>query len=333
MSTKAKNTLNLCSLIVFFMMVGTYIGGLAVNIQATPINPTSIPTVGNAELQGDIWYVDGNRLNNSGDGKTWASAYKLLATAMAASHADIARSSDRQWAARNTIYVKGDEIEEDITKLAQKTDIIGVGSNSGYGKAGITGTWIIPDTVNYMGCHFYNMMFTDEGATAIWDVDTQSGLEFHECLFDSGTSTTIGIELNESDLLVIDNCEFTVVSATKGFSTAAIVVVNATNVLYDIKITNNIIETAGIGIDWNESDSHNCWIADNYIFATGLVIDDDGDQCRVVNNRLITEVDVDTHGENTGWDFNPNLSVGNELIGSASEVSNTIPIVEESDAT
>jgi hypothetical protein len=305
---------------------------LAPSIKARPTVAVAIPTLGSAELQGDIWYVDGNAATTGGDGKSWASPMQSLITAMAASHADIARSADRQWAARNTIYVKGDEIVEDYTALAQKTDIIGVGSNSGYGKAGITGTWIIPSTTAYMGCHFYNIMFNDAGATPIWDIDGQGGIEFHNCLFDASVASTGGILASECNWLVIDNCEFSAVSQSVEFDTYAIKIEDDTNAIYGVRIMNNIIETAGIGIDWDEASAYNCWVIDNCIYATGLVIDDDGDNTRYVGNKLITAVDVDTHGENTGWDFNPNLSIGNELIGSASEISNTVPIIEESDA-
>jgi len=307
---------------------------LTPHLTATPINPRAVPTLGNAELQGDIWYVDGNMLYDTGTGKSWADAKKYLSSAMALSNADIARDADRQWAARNTIYVRGDTITEDMVILAQKTDIIGVGSNAAFKKPGITGSWIIPGTINYMGCRFINMYFTDTGATAIFDIDAQTGLEFHGCQFESGSGglTTIGLQVEESSFLVVDSCEFSCVSATKGFSASAIKIVNDTGVVYDVKITNNIIEAAGIGIDCDESDLHNGWVTDNYIFSTVQVIDDDGDNLRVVNNKLITSVDIDTHAEETGWDFNPNLSVGNEIIGSASEISNTIPIVEESDA-
>ena len=297
----------------------------------TRINKPSIPTLGNAELQGDIYYVDGNMVNDGGDGKSWASAWKSLNTAMAASNADIARSADRQWAARNTIYVKGDTITEDQTILASKCDIIGVGSYDANSRPGITGSWIIPDTVNYMGCRFYNMYFVDTGATALMDIDSQTGLQFHNCHFESGEDglTTIGLQIEESSFLVIDNCEFGCVSATPGFSTAAIQIVQDTDPIYDCKITNCRILTSGIGIDWNETQSYNCWITDNYIYATGLPIDCESDNVFVVNNRMMTAVDCDTYAVDTGFDFALNCAAGNILMGSGvGAVANEVPPIE-----
>ncbi len=300
---------------------------------ARTIKTVFIPQTGNVELHGDVWYVDGNRPNDGGAGTSWADAFQKLSTAMAVSHADIARTADRQWAGRNTIYVKGDSITEDFTKMAQKTDIIGVGSNSGYDKAGITGTWIIPDTVSYMGCHFYNLMFTDPGANPIFDIDSQGGLEFHNCLFNASGSTTIGLQIEESSWLIVENCEFSAVAAgNPEFTTAAIKIVNDTDRIHGYRIVNNYIETLGIGIDCDESDLQNCWVVGNYIYSQGLTIDDDGDALKCVDNKLITTINVDSHAENTGWDFNPNLAVNNEIIGGTSEVSNNIPIIEESDA-
>ena len=278
----------------------------------------------NGRNPGTTFYVDGNKLT-AGNGSTWETAFNTLSAAMAASHADIAVKADRQWASRNTIYVMGDEITEDLVILAQKTDIIGVGSNDGYGKAGITGTWIIPDTVDYMGCHFYNMMFTDPGATAIFDLDTQGGIEFHNCLFDMGAASTIAVQAEESSWLVINGCEFSAVSATLPWTTVAIVIVQDTNPIYGCKITNNLIMGGAIGIDWNETESYNCWITDNYIRATGLTIDEEGDNVFVVNNRLIT--DVDTTTSTAGYDFNIQLAAGNIQMG-VTGLGDTIPFTK-----
>jgi hypothetical protein len=274
---------------------------------------------------GTIYYVDGNK-SSAGNGTSWDDAYNTLSAAMAASHANIAVTSRRAWATRNTIYVRADEITEDLTTMAQKTDIIGVGSNDGYSKAGITGTWIIPDTVSYLGCRFFNMMFTDDGAGgALFDLDTQGGIEFHNCLFDGGSTDTIAIQAEESSWLVINNCEFSDVSATLPWSASAIKIVDDTNPIYGCKISNNIIMTAGIGIDWDETASYNCWISGNFVRATGLTIDEEGDNVFVVNNRLIT--DVDTTTSTAGYDFNIQLSCGNIQMG-ATGLGDTIPFAK-----
>ena len=317
--------------VIVALVTGLFLG--TIGSAATynqPLYSTTVSTdlqkdAANQRNGGQVYYVDGNVINDQGDGTSWATAYQKLSTAMAASHANIGLASNRAWAARNVIYVRADEITEDITKLAQKTDIIGVGSNDAYGKAGVTGSWIIPDTINYMGCHFYNMMFTDAGATAIFDIDSQTGLEFHDCLFDSGTATTIGLQVEESGWLVVENCEFSRVSASLGFATAAISVVQDTDLFVGIKIIGNKINTAGIGIDWNETESYNCLIADNVIYATGMPIDCESNDVVVVNNRWMT--DINTTTSTAGYNFNIQLSAGNIQMG-ATGLGDTIPFAK-----
>ncbi len=272
---------------------------------------------------GQVYYVDGNRVNDDGDGSTWATAYQLLSSAMAASHASI--GNNRQWAARNVIYVRGDSITEDFTKMAQKTDIIGVGSNDGYAKAGIVGSWIIPDTTNYMGCRFYNVMFTDAGASAIFDLDTQSGIAFYGCLFNSGTLTTIAVQMEESNFITIENCEFSRVNADYGFSASAIKIVNDTAAVYGIRIANNTISTAGIGIDIDETTVYNTFLIGNIIRATGMGIDDESDDVHVINNRWMT--DIDTTTSTAGYDFNIQLSAGNIQMG-VTGLGDTVPFAK-----
>ena len=52
-----------------------------------------------------IYYVEGNAGDDDNDGLTWETAFKTLAVALAASHADIA-SGSTGWASRNVIYLK-----------------------------------------------------------------------------------------------------------------------------------------------------------------------------------------------------------------------------------
>ena len=103
---------------------------------------------------GKVIYVDGNRAAN-GDGTSWENAYNVLASALADSHADIAVSSQRGWADRNKRYVKGDALTEDLTALAQKTDVIGVGSYDANKQPGLIGNHVI-GAINYAGCRFIN---------------------------------------------------------------------------------------------------------------------------------------------------------------------------------
>ena len=277
------------------------------------------------DFEGTVYYVDGNKLVAGTGTGGWDNAFNTLSAAMAASHANIASTSRRAWASRNKIYIRADGITEDITKLCDKTDIIGVGSNDAYnGLAKITGSWIIPDTVSYLGCRFYNMFFTDTGASAIFNVDSQQGLEFHNCRFDATALTTIAIQASESNWMVVDNCDFTIVSSAMPFTASTIKILQGTNAIYGCRISNNRIMGA-IGITCEETQAYGCWITDNYIRSTGLTIDEDSSLIHVINNRLIT--DVDTSTSTAGYKFNIQLAAGNIQMG-ATGLGDSIPFLK-----
>jgi len=279
---------------------------------------TSLASRGIADPSGTVYWVDGNR-STAGNGLTLDTAFNTLSAAMAASHANIAVTSRRKWASRNTIFVIADGITEDITALAQKTDIIGLGSNDAFnGLAKITGSWIIPDTTGYMGCRFYNMFFTDAGATPIWDLDTQGGIEFHNCRFEATALTTIGLQFEECNLLVVNNCKFTYFGGTRGFTTACIVVVSDTDPAYEITFSNNSFISGAVGIDWNEATSYDCWIRDNYFLTDGMCVDtDDITGVMVVENRMVTTLEP---ADNTSNDFNIAYAIRNMVTGASSSL-------------
>ena len=266
---------------------------------------------------GDIFYVDGNMENDDGDGKSWATAFALLSTAMAASHADIAVSADREWASRNVIYVRSDEITEDITTLAQKTDIIGVGSNGAFGYAKVTGAWVVPSTTSYPGCHFYNMQFVDDGAGgALFDVDGQAGLEFHGCYFQCGATDTVALKVSEcSGLRVVGN-RFGEHGSGDFWSVAAIQIDEDTDGFAEVEICYNIIESDAIGIDWNETtDGHTSKIYGNFIRCATYAIDEECGTLLIYDNTMIT-----TARRYQAIDFNVALASNNTLTHSAGTV-------------
>ena len=275
------------------------------------INPRSIPSTGNIELQGDVWYVDGNMASSGGDGKSWASAYQSLATALAASHADIARTADRQWAGRNTIYVKGDSLEEDLVLFADKTDVIGVGAKDSYDMPCIVGNHV---PTNGLSTRFFNIQFRGNvttGGIIMTLASTSSGIVFNGCHFNgwSTTPATIGLKSTASPRLRVENCKF-----LGEFSTSAIHLLTGDG--NGTLIRNNIIQSAGIGIDidsgFSSANEHALCVG-NIIMSTGLCIDDDADTGMFfVDNRGIS---AGTIGANS-YDFAGPYSCGNIISGS-----------------
>lgn len=308
MKSKLGRITRSCLILVMTVLLTA---NLVMTTRAVPLNPRVIPTIGNAQLQGDIWYVDGNMNNDGGNGKSWDSAKKLLSSALALSHADIARSADRQWAGRNTIYVKGDSITEDLTALAQKTDIIGVGSDDAQPRASLIGTISVDSTTNYLGCHFYNMSFEDNDAGGVLiDVDGQTGLWFINCAFVVQATDTVGLKASDASWLEVRDCFFGVMSgAGTGFSTACIVY-DQDNPAYGVTFDGNYLQ-GEVGIDWNETTVNNINIINNQVSVQAMWLDtDDLAGVQVYNNfgtTVVSEVD------NTGSDFNI-IYAGNNII-------------------
>ena len=271
---------------------------------------------GVADPSGRVYFVDGNKIT-AGTGSSWSDAYNTLSAACAASHADMAVSAYRKWAARNTIFVIGDAITEDLTKLAQKTDIIGLGSYNQYKKAGIIGAHVIEAaaTAHYMGCRIYNLQFRDDDAGGIlFDIPiNQNGIEFINCDFQSNATDTIALRLGGCHDTKIAGCTFRTNTSGVGFSTAAIQVSEGAGALTNVNIIGNQINAgAGIGIDWNETTTINSWIIGNYIHSTAAMGIDTDDEAGVMvfDNRILTSGLASA--DNTSNDFNI-LYAGNNV--------------------
>lgn len=271
-----------------------------------------------------IFYVDGNAGDDSWDGLSWGNAFKTLAAGLAASHADIA-SGAPGWAARNIVYCKGDAFEEDLVLLAQKTDVIGVGSYNANAKCGLIGNHIPTGAATCAyGTRFFNMHFKAgaEGGD-IWTFDTHSvqpafiGCEF---VADSTTAATGAIVTAATDFLRIIGCEF-----RGAFSDCTIEIGDGD--CRGLRIIDNYIEGAvGIEIATGATISHsmNPLIKDNVISATGLTIDDEDNTSRVVGNYLISAATTTA----TAVDINLPTSAGNYL--SFATVNSVYPYVDSS---
>lgn len=236
---------------------------------------------------GTTYYVDGNAGSDANDGLSWEYAFKTLAVALAASHAKIAADSTG-WASRNRIFIKGDSFEEDLTKLAQKTDIIGVGSCDHHPQARIIGNHVI-GTTSYMGCRFFNVAFKAKAAGGvIMTLPTeQSGISFINCFFDgrSTTAATKAILATAVEQLTIEGCRF-----VGKFSTATIDI--GTGSSRALLIKDNLIESGAIGISVHSgltcADAV-AMIINNVFDVVTLVIDENSDKVIVGGNRGRTQ--------------------------------------------
>jgi hypothetical protein len=237
-----------------------------------------------------VYFVDCNCGSDGNGGTSWDDALKTLTKAMELSHADIA-SGAYGWAARNAIYVRADQTKdadgEDFTKLAQKTDIIGVGSVDHLMGARIIGNHVIGAGA-YMGCRFINMIFKCPAAGGdIFTVpDKTSGLSFENCTFDATSTAAAGgaIIATAVDCLTIKNCLF------RGQFADAVIEIGAGE-SNSLLIENNIIEGAEVGIE--VSSTATCAaragrILNNTINTTKECVKDASGKFYVHNNTVVT---------------------------------------------
>lgn len=240
------------------------------------------------------YYVDGNAGLDTNAGTSWDKAYKTLAVAMAASHASIAASS-KGWAARNRIFFKADGSVENLTKFAQKTDVIGVGSMDWRSKARLEGNHVIPGTTSYMGCRFINVEFSGPAAVGgdIITMSSQHGIQFIGCSF-RGNSTTAAtgaiLPIACVDLKIID-CDFT------GAYSDAVIELGAGQA-DGFTVKNCFIQGANTGIEVPVTVTYaanKCGIIKDCVISSTLeCINDALGTTFIINNRLRTAANKGT---------------------------------------
>lgn len=264
------------------------------------------------------WYVDGN-VRTTGDGHTWDTAFKTLVEGLAIAHAYQRTSANRAWAHRSTIYVCDDESTADMTALAEKTDVIGVGSYDSWKKPRISGAHVIAartSSTDYMGCRFFNCYFLDPTSSGIlFDIPVnQTGIEFHNCIL-RRQAHTIGIRATGAYGLRIIGCEFKPTTSGVGFSTTAIQI---NTPFHTLEIAHNKIYGA-IGIDCNSGSCRDSWVTDNFLKVVGMAIDDESDDLNVINNRWISAA-----AAGSSHDINVANAVGN--IATGNDHTDTVPL-------
>ena len=240
--------------------------------------------------RGLTYYADGNVGDDNDNGLGAATPFATVTAAMAASHATIATSpygTGIGGAARNILYIKGDTFAEDLTTLAQKTDIIGVGSHDSNPMATITGNHVI-GAAAYYGCRFFNVRFqAPAGGGDLFTVPTTTGgLAFHNCVFDGHNSTkaTGALIVTASHMFRVSNCRFI------GEYSDAVIELGA-GVMNDCIIEGNHIQGVNKGILVNAGltqTQYQGFIRDNTFFTTLACIDDQSSTFAIIRNNGIT---------------------------------------------
>jgi hypothetical protein len=237
-------------------------------------------------IGGTVYYVEGNAGNDSKDGRSIDSAFKTLAKALAVSHANMAQRS--RWAKRNTIYCFGDSFEETLTKLAQKTDVVGLGSCDYLHTARLIGAHTIAAT-GYDGFRWINMGFkSPAGGGDIFSLNnSHNGIGFIGCDFNGDSTIKAGgaIVATACESLLIKGCVF------DGAFSDAVIELGAGEA-NSLLIQGNIISGANEGIMTSSTLTTTVragWIIDNVIKSTLCCINDTvSNVLHIVGNRGIT---------------------------------------------
>jgi hypothetical protein len=257
------------------------------------------------------YYVDGNRVT-SGDGTSWDEAVDDLSDAITLSNASIGLAGNRWWARRNRIYACGDqELDENLTILPEKCDVIGVGTDL-YPFPRVIGNHVI--ALAKVGCRFINMGFNSEANADMFDLPAGCyGLGFLGCVFTPLTAgTTKALEINDAALVQIIGCRFVIGAAGPTLFGQAIHFEGTIH--HDCVVSNNlIIGTIGIGISEAGANCYGSIIDNNIIRATGLCIDDNSDDWIITNNSIISDAAGDGTGNDAVIDCNLQLAVGNRV--------------------
>lgn len=282
-----------------------------------------IPLFGSSMLdqgKASVFFVDGNRGNDGYDGKSWDNPFATLAKGLAECDAFQRKSTNKAWAQRSKLFVAGDSLTEDLTKLAEKTDVIGVGQCDGIGPARVKGNHVIAASPVYMGCRFFNVAFhdNDAGGTTITIPTQQSGIVFDNCWLLAGPTTAIGILMTAATDFAIRNCRFHG-SWNAGYSTAIISIGNGSSARCIIE--NNLLENThatGVGILVGSTRSGNGYIRNNLIRTTGMAINDDSDTFVITDNRIVVGTNK---AAGTSVDINAVLAANNIVTGADGTIS------------
>lgn len=241
--------------------------------------------------------------------------FATVAEAITASNASIGLAANRWWARRNKIYVCGDGIDEDLTVLPEKCDIIGCGSDL-VPFPRIIGHHTI--ALAKVGCRIINMGFLVDGTGV--GITIPAGCHGFQIIGGmmqaSNAGNTVGVQITDSALVKIQGFEIHQSPGAYGTGIFAVGIAIAGTASNHQTLIDDCFVEATEGIDVVASaPAYGSRITNNIIKATVLTIDENSDVVIVANNRLITAVDIDSDPA-SGIDCNPDLASGNIITGS-----------------
>lgn len=273
-----------------------------------------IPIIGSqCDPSGKVYFVDANK-SPAGDGSSWDEAFNTIAVGLAAADAQIGLSVNRAWARRNTVFYCGDYIEEALVLAAEKTDLIGVGSDVG-SMPRIVGNFTIGTAV--VSFRIINMGFMPTSTDPVITFPAgMHGWETHHVIcYKSGTY------LNSAGILSTSCADFRMVDTRILADSAGAVNTLGLSIAGATAAHNNALidgcQIFGVeGIDVAATSGHivGAVCKNSYIKSTNLIIDDNSDSWSFINNFLISAANSGNAAGLTIVDWNAALACGNTVL-------------------
>lgn len=217
-----------------------------------------------AGMRGTVYWVDTINGAAGNDGLSSERPMATIPQAIALSNTNIALAANLN--KNNTIFIRGDEHQGDITTAALYCDLIGLDINRSGWRPRIAGAINVEDA---RGMRLFNLQITNTGAEPTVRIyGASQNFEMHNCEIRWATGTTYGFHLNgDSYYVKIKNCRFTAAHATG---------IRIDNKCKALEIINNWINAKDCGI---------------YV-ATGDATDTSFDS--IIKDNVITRADPNT---------------------------------------
>lgn len=241
-----------------------------------------IPMIGaQPDVSGITLCVDSDNGIDGNSGQSWSNPLKTLSRAIALCNAYIVNKdkTDR----RNTIFVMGDPLIDNLTVFPDKTDIIGCGSYMTNKHAGIFGRHV---PVSGIGTRFINIYFKNSTSTSpiITLTNAVGGIEFHNCIFEAATGSPSAISITASPRCVIIDSKFVglVSTASIYFGSGELTSVVIRNC--DIRGSNDV----GILVDAGATATYGASVEQSFITSANECIEDSSAKFMISDNNCFT---------------------------------------------
>jgi hypothetical protein len=262
------------------------------------------------------YFVDLN-VSATGSG-SMQDPFATIAEAITASNTSIGLTANRWWARRNRIFVMGDGIDEDLTVLPEKCDIIGCGSDLvPYPR--IIGAHTI--AAAKVGCRFINIGFqlTGTGVGLTIPAGCHGFQIIGGMLQPALAGNTVGIQITDSALFKILGLEIHQNPGAYGTGICAVgIAVAGTAATHQFEIAGGFIEaTEGIDVVAS-SPAYGSRIRDLIIKATALAIDENSDTVIIDSVHMYSAANATENGSgvidaNTSLGSNCRITCGDHL--------------------